>query len=60
MNDDLIAAMADLDEERVLDLVKEKIRGGQTALEIIEQCRKGVEQQWRLLSFRPDHVRRNF
>jgi methylmalonyl-CoA mutase cobalamin-binding domain/chain len=44
MNDDLIVAMADLDEDRVLELVKEKIGDGQTALEIIEQCRKGVER----------------
>jgi hypothetical protein len=34
MNDDLILAMADLDEEKVLDLVKEKTGRGQTALEI--------------------------
>jgi methanogenic corrinoid protein MtbC1 len=44
MNDDLIVAMAELDEDKVLDLVKEKISGGQTALSIIEQCRKGVER----------------
>jgi methylmalonyl-CoA mutase cobalamin-binding domain/chain len=43
MNDELIVAMADLDEEKVLELVKDKIESGETALAIIEQCRKGVE-----------------
>lgn len=43
MKDDLINAMADLDEERALALVKEKLERGETAFEIVEQCRKGVE-----------------
>lgn len=43
MNQDLINAMADLDEERALALVKEKLNNGETAFEIVEQCRKGVE-----------------
>lgn len=44
MDDALINAIADLDEEKTLDLVREKIKNGETALEIIEQCRKGVEK----------------
>lgn len=43
LKDDLIIAMADLDEERALALVKEKLKAGETAFEIVEQCRKGVE-----------------
>ncbi len=43
MNDDLINAIANLEEETTLSLVKEKIESGETPLEIVEQCRKGVE-----------------
>lgn len=43
MKDDLINAVADLDEQKTLALVKEKIKAGETPLEIVEQCRLGVE-----------------
>ncbi|TEB13028.1 cobalamin B12-binding domain-containing protein [Pelotomaculum propionicicum] len=39
----LIKAIANLEEETTLRLVKEKIASGETPLEIVEQCRKGVE-----------------
>jgi methylmalonyl-CoA mutase cobalamin-binding domain/chain len=44
MVNDLIDAIANLDEERALALVREKIKNGETPLEIVEQCRQGVEQ----------------
>lgn len=43
MINDLINAIANLEEETTLKLVKEKIASGETPLEIVEQCRKGVE-----------------
>lgn len=43
MEDELQIAMADLDEEKTLMLVEERIRAGCTSLEIIESCRRGVE-----------------
>ncbi|MEW6662625.1 MAG: cobalamin B12-binding domain-containing protein [Bacillota bacterium] len=43
MDDQLLTAMAELDEEKVLLLVEEKIQAGHTPLEIVEICRKGVE-----------------
>ena len=43
MDDELQIAMADLDEEKTLRLVKERILAGYTSLEIIESCRQGVE-----------------
>ncbi|MCK8817607.1 cobalamin-dependent protein [Natroniella sulfidigena] len=43
MSEELINAIADLEEERVIMLVKQKIKNGETPLEIIEQCRLGVE-----------------
>lgn len=43
MNEDLINAIADLDEDKTLALVKEKIALGETPLQIVEQCRQGVE-----------------
>lgn len=39
----LIKAIANLEEETTLRLVREKIESGETPLEIVEQCRKGVE-----------------
>jgi methylmalonyl-CoA mutase cobalamin-binding domain/chain len=39
----LIKAIANLEEETTLSMVKEKIESGETPLEIVEQCRKGVE-----------------
>lgn len=43
MKDDLIKAIANLEEEKALQIVKEKIKAGETSLEIVEQCRLGVE-----------------
>jgi methylmalonyl-CoA mutase cobalamin-binding domain/chain len=43
MNDDLINAIANLDEETALALVSEKIKYGETPINIVEQCRQGVE-----------------
>ena len=43
MEDELQIAMADLDEERTLKLVEERILAGFTSMEIIESCRRGVE-----------------
>jgi methylmalonyl-CoA mutase cobalamin-binding domain/chain len=44
MDDELINSVANLDEEKTLELVKEKIKNGETPFKIIEQCRKGVER----------------
>ncbi|PKM81039.1 MAG: cobalamin-binding protein [Firmicutes bacterium HGW-Firmicutes-14] len=44
MKDDLINAIAELDEEKTLQLVREKVKNGETPLEIVEQCRLGVEK----------------
>lgn len=43
MDDELQIAMADLDEEKTLRIVEERIKAGYTSLEIIESCRSGVE-----------------
>ncbi|WP_407312370.1 B12-binding domain-containing protein [Desulfosporosinus sp. SB140] len=43
MEDELQIAMADLDEEKTLRLVKERIQAGYTSVDIIESCRRGVE-----------------
>ena len=43
MSEDLIDAMANLEEDNALALVKKKLMQGETAYEIVEQCRKGVE-----------------
>lgn len=43
MTNDLVDAIANLDEEMTLALVKQKINLGETPLEIIEQCKRGVE-----------------
>ncbi len=43
MSNDLINAMASLDEEKAIDLVRKKIEAGEAAFNIVEQCRKGVE-----------------
>jgi len=39
----LINAIANLEEDRAIAIVKKKIEEGETAFDIIEQCRKGVE-----------------
>lgn len=43
MDSDLINSLANLDEENTLLIVREKIISGASALEIVEQCRLGVE-----------------
>ncbi|OLN29823.1 cobalamin B12-binding domain-containing protein [Desulfosporosinus metallidurans] len=43
MEDELQIAMADLDEEKTLRLVEERILAGSTSMDIIESCRRGVE-----------------
>lgn len=43
MDNKLINAVANLDEETALELVRQKIKSGETALKIVEQCRQGVE-----------------
>ncbi len=43
MKNDLVDAVANLDEEQSLFLVKNKLDLGETPLEIIQQCRQGVE-----------------
>jgi len=43
LKDELQIAMADLDEEKTLRLVEERIKQGYTSMEIIESCRLGVE-----------------
>ncbi len=44
MNQDLINAITELDEDKALELVREKINKGESPLEIVEQCRLGVEK----------------
>lgn len=43
MRDELINAIADLEEEKVLALVQQQIKSGVTPLNIVEKCRMGVE-----------------
>ena len=43
MEDELQSAMAELDEERTISIVKERLSSGHTALDILESCRRGVE-----------------
>ncbi|GAV25203.1 cobalamin-binding protein [Carboxydothermus islandicus] len=43
MDKELINAVAELDEEKTLMLVRERIKAGVTPLEIMEDCRRGVE-----------------
>ncbi|SFG54186.1 methylmalonyl-CoA mutase C-terminal domain-containing protein [Desulfotomaculum arcticum] len=43
MKDDLIQAISDLEEETALQIVNQKLKAGETPLEIVEQCRQGVE-----------------
>lgn len=44
MGDQLRQAMAELDEDKVLTLVEERIKSGGSAMEIVECCRQGVEE----------------
>jgi len=43
LEDELQIAMAELDEDKTLMLVAERVQAGYTSLEIIESCRRGVE-----------------
>jgi methylmalonyl-CoA mutase cobalamin-binding domain/chain len=43
MKHDLIDAMANLEEDKAIAIVRKKIDDGETAFDIVEQCRKGVE-----------------
>lgn len=43
MKDELLEAIVNLDEELALTLVKKQIEAGNTPLEIVEVCKKGVE-----------------
>ncbi|MCL6479000.1 MAG: cobalamin-dependent protein [Peptococcaceae bacterium] len=43
MDRELIESLANLDEEKTLAIVREKIKAGASVLEIVEQCRAGVE-----------------
>lgn len=43
MGDQLIRAMAELDEERTIYLVQQQIKAGRSSIDIVEDCRKGVE-----------------
>lgn len=43
MGDQLIRAMAELDEERTIFLVRQQIKAGRSSIDIVEDCRKGVE-----------------
>lgn len=43
MSNDLIDAIANLEEDKAIAIVRKKIEDGETAFDIVEQCRKGVE-----------------
>ncbi|HZK19026.1 MAG TPA: cobalamin-dependent protein [Clostridia bacterium] len=43
MENELIKAVIDLDEDTVFSLVSNKINNGESTLEIVEQCRLGVK-----------------
>lgn len=43
MEDELLTAMADLDEDKTLCLVEKQLQAGLTPLEIVDTCRRGVE-----------------
>ena len=43
MSDQLINAVAELEEKKALNIVQEMIDNGHTPLEIVEYCKKGVE-----------------
>ncbi len=40
---DLVLAIANLEEEKTLAIVRELLRRGVGVMEIVEECRKGVE-----------------
>lgn len=43
LEDELLNAIADLDEEKAIALVEERINAGDTPLKIVELCKRGVE-----------------
>ncbi len=43
MNKQLIHAVADLNEDEALKLVQDMVKNGSTPLEIVENCKRGVE-----------------
>lgn len=43
MSKELVRAIAELDEKKSLQLAEEQIKQGTTPLEIVEQCKQGVE-----------------
>lgn len=43
MDNELVKAIAELDEGKTLYLVRKRIEAGATPLEIVEDCRRGVE-----------------
>lgn len=43
LEDELLDAIADLDEEKAIALVEERISAGDTPLKIVEVCKRGVE-----------------
>lgn len=43
MNKQLVKAVAELNEDKALNLVEDMVKNGITPLEIVEDCKKGVE-----------------
>ncbi|AFM00714.1 MULTISPECIES: B12-binding domain-containing protein [Desulfitobacterium] len=43
MDDGLVNALADLDEEKTINLVKKHLSDGDSPLKVVELCQKGVE-----------------
>lgn len=43
LEDELLNAIADLDEEKAIALVEERLNAGDTPLKIVELCKRGVE-----------------
>lgn len=43
MGDELIKTMAELDEDKAIYLVKQQIQAGRNCIDIVEDCRLGVE-----------------
>jgi 5-methyltetrahydrofolate--homocysteine methyltransferase len=41
--EDIVKAVADLDEDNILRLVRERMRKGEDSLQIVELCREGLE-----------------
>lgn len=43
MDDELLNALADLDEEKTIELVKKRLNEGDSPLNVVELCQRGVE-----------------